>query len=417
MKKWMLMTTAIAATGLMAMSPARAEELNLWVRTSSASVLEKLADLYNAGHDDKVVVTPITAEQMVPKLGTSIAAGAAPDGAVLDLIYLPTFAATDSLEDMTDFIKSLPYADALSPSHIRLATYGGKVYGVPALPDASIIAYNKDLFTAAGLDPEKAPASLAEIAEDAKKVTALGNDTYGLFFVASSGSWLVYDFTPHIWAGEADVLSEDGRAATIDTPAMRATLAAYHDMWTAGSIHPTSRSGAGNDAVAAFASGKVGILMTGSYIVNLLTSQYPDVNFGVAPIPGPEGGASSFAGGDALTLMKGITAEKKAVAESFIDFYMQPEQQVLITAESGMPPRTDLADEAYADFDPRNLIAYDILASARTPYTFASDELFVARTGPWVNLLQTAIFDGDIDGAISAAQEGFTKILERTNPK
>lgn len=105
------------------------------------------------------------------------------------------------------------------------------------------------------------------------------------------------------------------------------------------------------------------------------------------------------------------------MAESFIDFYMQPEQQVLITAESGMPPRTDLADEAYADFDPRNLIAYDILASARTPYTFASDELFVARTGPWVNLLQTAIFDGDIDGAISAAQEGFTKILERTNPK
>lgn len=92
MKKWMLMTTAIAATGLVAMSSARAEELNLWVRTSSAGVLEKLVDLYNASHDDKVVVTPITAEQMVPKLGTSIAAGAAPDGAVLDLIYLPTFA-------------------------------------------------------------------------------------------------------------------------------------------------------------------------------------------------------------------------------------------------------------------------------------------------------------------------------------
>ena len=152
MKNWMLMTTAIATAGLMSM-PVQAEDLNLWVRTSSAGVLEKLADLYNASHDDKVVITGITAEQMVPKLGASIAAGAAPDGAVLDLIYLPTFAATDSLEDLTDFIDGLPYAAALSPSHIRLATFDGKKYGVPELPDASIIAYNKDLFAKAGLDP------------------------------------------------------------------------------------------------------------------------------------------------------------------------------------------------------------------------------------------------------------------------
>ena len=77
----------------------------------------------------------------------------------------------------------------------------------------------------------------------------------------------------------------DGRTATVDTPAFRDTIAAYRDMWKAGAIHPTSRSGNGNNAVEAFASGKVGILMTGSYIVNLLTSKYPDVKFAVAPIP------------------------------------------------------------------------------------------------------------------------------------
>ncbi|MGO8601380.1 hypothetical protein ACDA55_37900, partial [Rhizobium ruizarguesonis] len=46
---------------------------------------------------------------------------------------------------------------------------------------------------------------------------------------------------------------------------------------------------------------------------------------------------------------------------------------------------TDLAAEAYAKFDPRNLVAYYILAKARTPYTFSSDELFVIRTGPFLN--------------------------------
>ncbi len=400
-----------------AIGQAAAEEINLWVRTSSGAVLQALADQFNSSHDDKVVITQITAEQMVTKLGASIAAGAPPDGAVLDLIYLPTFAATDSLEDITDFIDGLPYANSMSPSHLRLGTYNGRKYAVPTLPDASVIAYNKDLFAKAGLDPEKGPTSLKEVADAAAKVRALGDDTYGFFFVAPSGSWQVYTFTPHVWAAGADIISEDGRTATIDTPELRAVLGLYNQMWKDGSIHPTSRSGNGSDAVAAFASGKVGVLMTGSYIVNLLTSQYPDVKFGIVPISGPDGGQSSFAGGDALTLMKGISAEKKAVAEAFVDFYMQPAQQVFITKESGMPPRTDVADEAYAQFDPRNLIAYNMLADAKTPYTFASDELFVSRTGPWLNLLNRAIFDGDIDGAIAAGQADFTKILERTNPK
>src|SRR6478752_2062438 len=177
---------------------AAAEVVNLWVRTSSGAVLQSLAEQYNTKHDDKIIVTQITAEQMVPKLGAAIAGGAPPEGAVLDLIYLPTFAANDSLEDISDFVKGLPYADALSPSHIRLATYDGKVYGVPALPDASIIAYNTDLFKKAGLDPDKAPASLEEIAADAKKIHALDKETYGFYFVANSGSWLIYDFLPHL---------------------------------------------------------------------------------------------------------------------------------------------------------------------------------------------------------------------------
>ncbi|MBB4349259.1 extracellular solute-binding protein [Aliirhizobium cellulosilyticum] len=395
---------------------AAAEEVNLWVRISSGAVLQSLAEQYNAKHDDKIIVTQITAEQMVPKLGAAIAGGAPPEGVVLDLIYLPTFAANESLEDITDFVKGLPYANALSPSHVRLATYDDKIYGVPALPDASIIAWNTDLFEKAGLDPNKAPASLTEIAEDAKKVRALGPDTYGFYFVANSGSWLIYDFLPHQWAAGADILSENGREATVDTPAMRETIAAYRDMWTAGAIHPTSRSGNGNNAVEAFASGKVGVLMTGSYIVNLLTAKYPDVKFNVAPIPGPKDGASSFAGGDTLALIAGISEEKKKVLLDFVDFYMQPEQQVFITKESGMPSRTDLAADAYAQFDKRNLVSYEILTKARTPYTFSSDELFVSRTGPFLNLVQSSIFDGNVDAAISKAQDDFTKILERTNP-
>ena len=394
---------------------ASAEEVSIWVRTSTAPILEELATRYNDSHDDKIDVVPVVAEQMVPKLGAALAGGAAPAAVAMDLIYMPTFAAAGMLEDMTGFIDGLPYADALSPSHIRLGTYEGKKYGVPLTPDASVIVYNTDMLAEAGVDPETL-GSLEGIKDAAIKIGALGDETYGFMYVGNSGSWMVYDFMPHIWAAGDDILSDDRREQTVDTPAMRETLQLYADMWAAGATHPTTRSGNGNAAVEAFASGQVGILMSGSYIVNLLTANYPDVNFDIAPIPGPTGGQATFAGGDDVTMVKGISDGQKALVEDFIQFYLEPEQQVLITELSGMPSRTDIADVAYADFDPRNLIAYDVLKSGRTPYTYANDELFVSLTGPWLEMLETGIFDGDVDGAIDTASERFEQILKRTNP-
>lgn len=405
---------AATASALVA-APAMAEDVSIWVRTSSAPVLEELAALYNETGEDTVEIVPVVAEQMVPKLGAAIAGGAQPPAVALDLIYMPTFAQAGALEDITGFIDGLEFSEALSPSHIRLGTYDGKKHGVPLMPDASVIVYNTALMEAAGVE-ETALDSLEGIKDAAIEIAALDDDTYGFMFVGNSGSWMAYDFLPHIWAAGADILSEDGRSQTVDTEPMRETLTLYNEMWEAGAVHPTTRSGNGNSAVEAFASGQVGILMSGSYIVNLLTANYPDVEFNIAPIPGPTGGQATFAGGDAMTLMSGISDAEKAVVLDFIEFYLEPEQQVLITELAGMPSRIDLAEEAYANFDERNLIAYDVLADGRTPYTYANDALFVSLTGPYLEMLETAIFDGEIDTAVTTAAERFEEILERTNP-
>jgi len=72
--------------------------------------------------------------------------------------------------------------------------------------------------------------------------------------------------------------------------------------------------------------------------------------------------------------------------------------------------------EVYARFDKRNLLAYEILSKARTPYAFSCDELFVSCTGPFLDLIQDSIFGDDLDGPIKKAQDEFTKKLNRTNP-
>jgi len=78
------------------------------------------------------------------KVGASVGAGAPPDLMAVDLIYVPQFAASNQLTDITEQAKALSYFDKLSPSHVRLATYEDKIFGVPFNAEGSYLIYNKE---------------------------------------------------------------------------------------------------------------------------------------------------------------------------------------------------------------------------------------------------------------------------------
>jgi sn-glycerol 3-phosphate transport system substrate-binding protein len=48
---------------------------------------------------------------------------------------------------------------------------GGKTWGIPFQRSTIVLYYNKELFKEAGLDPNKPPATWAEMADYAKKLT------------------------------------------------------------------------------------------------------------------------------------------------------------------------------------------------------------------------------------------------------
>lgn len=58
-------------------------------------------------------------------------------------------------------------------------TVDGKVYGIPRTGYSMGLIYNKKLFTEAGLDPEKPPATWEELRAAAEKIAGLGNGTVG----------------------------------------------------------------------------------------------------------------------------------------------------------------------------------------------------------------------------------------------
>jgi ABC-type glycerol-3-phosphate transport system substrate-binding protein len=64
-------------------------------------------------------------------------------------------------------------------------------------------------------------------------------------------------------------------------------------------------------------SGKSGMLLSGPYMVGLMAGQYPELDYGITLIPGPEAGAaSSFVGGDGMSVIE-ATRQKDAAIEAF----------------------------------------------------------------------------------------------------
>jgi multiple sugar transport system substrate-binding protein len=384
--------------------------ITFWVRDSDQAIVDPLVKAYNAQSSTKVKLSVIPAGQFVTKFATSIAGGTPPDVAAIDLIYLPAFSEAGQMTDLTAEAKALPFFDKLSPSHVRLATYEGKLYAVPFSAEASVLVYNKDLFKKAGLDPDHPPANFAEIQEDAQKITALGGDIKGFYFSGSCAGCNVFTMLPLIWASGGDILSEDGTTASLDTDAVRSALSLYRKMWSAGYMPQGSQGDNGTNFFTGFATGKVGMAGLGAFAIGLLKQKYPNINFGVAPLPGLNGGSASFAGGDSIGIPKGSKNVKEGW--EFIKWCLQDDTQIEEFAKNGsIPVRTDIAESAYAKLDPRYVVVASAMATGKTPYSTKYNELLNDPNGPWLGMVQTAIFGAGVDEAVKGAQEKFTKIL------
>jgi multiple sugar transport system substrate-binding protein len=413
MKRFSLLAIVLLVLVALGVAPLAAQDavtLQMWSRDSNQDFLRELVDMWNSSHPNQIELTIIPAADFVTRVGVASAAGEAPDLLPIDLIYVPAFAQAGNLAEIGEFIDSLPYADQLSPSHMRLGEYDGGRYAVPFAAEGSVLLYNKGLFEQAGLDPEAPPTNWEEIYEAAQAITALGDGIYGYYFAGACAGCNAFTYLPLIWASGGDVLSEDGLTATVDSPEVRAALEFYKRMWDEGLIPPSAQADTGTDFLNAFLTGTIGMAGSGAFSIATLKNDHPEIDFGLTFLPGQEGGVSSFAGGDSIA----ITSNSQYVAEAFefIEWVLSEEIQLEMFAARGqLPLRADLIENEYSLEDPRLITNAEAMNLGKTPYSFVYNQLFNDANGPWLAMIQTAIFQGDVEGAVMTAQEGFTEIL------
>jgi multiple sugar transport system substrate-binding protein len=383
--------------------------LTLWTRAATESVTKAYADAYNATHSDKVEVTAYPNEEYPAKLASAAGAKSLPDLFAADVVFAPQYASQGLWADITDRFGALDVKDRVAPSHVRAGTWEGRNFALPHTIDLSVLLYNKDLYARAGLDPEQPPRTLREYAEHARKVDALGGDVHGTYFGGNCGGCVEFTMWPSVWAAGGDVLAEDGRQAEVDSPEMAEVFALYRGLYEDGVASPASKDEAGPTWLGALRGGNVGIAPGPSVWLGVIEED--GLELGVAPISGPDGGESTFVGGDALGI--GATSSKVDRAWEFLAWTTSEEAQVEVVAKNkGVPFRTDLAANRHSSADPRLVAVNNLVAKGKTPYARNFNASFNDPQSPWLQAVRGALF-GDAAKALSEGNAAITKSLQQ----
>lgn len=219
--------------------------------------------------------------------------------------------------DLTPYIEELESYETIQQQLRDIYTVDGKIYGIPRTGYSMGLIYNRALFEEAGLDPDQPPATWDEVRTAAKKIADLGDGTVGYadYSAQNQGGW---HFTAELYSQGGDVVSEDGKSATIDTPEGKAVLQTLHDMrWTDNSMG-SKQLLVINDVQQMMGSGKLGMYLAAPDNIPILVKEkgatYEDM--ALAPMPGGNG---TLIGGDGYMFNKNASPEEIRAGLKWLD--------------------------------------------------------------------------------------------------
>ncbi|GFZ80240.1 sugar-binding protein [Paenibacillus marchantiophytorum] len=175
----------------------------------------------------------------------------------------------------------------------------GKIYSWPLTGPTlgSILYYNKEVLSKAGLDPETPPKTWDELREMSKVITAKGKgDVYGLVLgggetgIAGSVNAFAAGVAPEQVGGfnyQTGKYAYDGKA----------TLESFEFLQKLkqdGSILPSSYTIKLAEAAVLFGQNKAAFLIDGRARMWLLKRDTPEAKFGLAVVPTPDGSKPTY---------------------------------------------------------------------------------------------------------------------------
>lgn len=266
------------------------------------------------------------------KVLTSILGGDPPEVIMVTRQEVINLADKGGILPLDPFIKeSKLNLNIFYPAEVTSLQWEGKQYALP-MPTTTgnddLYVYNKTLFEEAGLDPDKWPATWAELDQVNRKITRKGADgRIEVLGVRAS----IRQFLPFLYSNNGQALTPDARKITWNS---REGVEALQFMvnlikFNGGNDVQNQFLGNGllNNAGARFYRDEEAIVFENVSIFAHIANYRKDMDWGVGLIPynqaNPKAKATGVAGiqfGWGYVIPKGISPEKQKAAYQFIEY-------------------------------------------------------------------------------------------------
>lgn len=360
-----------------AATPAVATDLTFFYPVAVGGPVTKIVDDMAAAFEKEhpgIRIKPVYSgsyQDTITKVLTANKGGDAPHVSVLLSTDMYTLIDEDAIVPFDELARSdedRTWLQGFFPGFMKNSQTGGKTWGIPFQRSTVVMYWNKDLFKAAGLDPERPPQNWQELVDYGRKLTqrdASGKVTTWGVQVPSSGFpyWLFQTFTTQ--AG-VELMNAAGTETYFDKPEVIEALQYWVDLSRKHGVHPQGVVEWGTTPKDFFERKAAIIYTTTGNLTNIRNNAGFD--FGVAMLPAGKQRGTPTGGGN-FHIFKRATAEEREAAMKFVKWMTAPQRAAewaIATGYVAVSPaawETDTMKKYVADF-PAPTVARDQLQYA-----------------------------------------------------
>lgn len=343
-----------------------------WTRHEGDAMV-RVVDAFNASQN-RIFVRYLVTSDIGQKSLVAIAGGGPPDVIGLYAFNVPPYAESNAIIPLDELAPRAGLSmDIYAPGVKRVMTYKDRWWATVNTAGSVALYYNRTLFKEAGLNPDRPPATIAELDECHTALvrrSSAGALTRAGFLHREPGWW------SWIWGYHfgGPIYDEKTSRSLADSPE---TLAAMRWMQTYGRSLGADdikrfAEGFGNYFTPEnpFLTGKLGMIVQGPWIANLMQAFKPDLDYGVAPFPMAGKPASPDApvgliDTDVLVIPRG--ARNPEASMEFIAFTQRQDMtELLATAHCKPSPLREVSRSFMENHPNRGIgVHYAILNSAK----------------------------------------------------
>lgn len=323
-------------------------EIEYWQYNFAARVdaMNMLIEQFEAENPDIRIIhnSDIPYANFRDELAASAPAGVGPDIVTLFYGWIPAFVDAGYLAPLPEDPFSEDFIlETFSPM-VANSKFEGSYWAIPTAVRSLALFWNKDIFAAAGLDPETPPATLDEFVDIALATTTYdGGDD--IFSITQQGHAPALAAQDHHWFREVLLrqfggvpYSDDGRTVTYNS---EEGCAAFSWLAAFETEHKTGSNDLFEDATNSFINGTAALHVDGSFRVGTIARNNPDLNYGVTELPiGPNGEQHTFGSywTHGITRRANDDPARMEAAVKFLQFITRPEAGTLWVNNVGELP-------------------------------------------------------------------------------